>query len=357
MPMTIEGVKWFFERVAEYSFSAFASWSSFTAAIGKIAGTLTDVESGLAWPYLVASLLIAGVVFVALNRGDALPPSSFHAFLFPRHIYHHPSAVLDYRFYLISIVLKFLLWVPILAGMGTLGYKVMKLVLIGYALWEPPKTLPLAWLFVAVLGFYLLYDFVNYWAHVLFHKVPMLWSFHRVHHSAEVMTPITAYRAHPMEFFFIAILQAPVVGLAGVFYQNLPAHDMQATTIFGMSIVSFVYGLSGFHLQHSHLPISYGPLLNRIIVSPIQHQVHHSIDPRHHNKNFGVKFAVWDALFDTLYVPKAPETIQVGLPGVDPREFSTVCQLYFLPFKKSVKECIGLARKLLPAGLSLERYR
>ena len=102
---------------------------------------------------------------------------------------------------------------------------------------------------------------------------------------------------------------------------------------------------------------SLGPFLNRIVMSPAQHVIHHSIDTQHWNKNFGVKLALWDGLFGTLYVPREPETLQVGLPDADPREFSTVRQLYFLPFKKSVKECIGLARKLLPADLSQERIR
>ncbi len=333
--MFVETLRWFLERAAEYSFSAFASWGNFTAAIGVVRGTFTDLTSGLAWPYLLASLMISGAAFIFSRRNDALPASSFRAFLFPRHVYRHPSAVLDYRFYIVSTLLKAVLWVPILTGIGLLGQKMMKAFLIGYATWEPPTTLPLAYLFGAVLGFYLLHDFINYCAHVLLHKVPLLWSFHQVHHSAEVMTPITAHRAHPMEFFVTAVLQAPVVGLAFVFYQDISAHELEATAIFGISIVSFMYGLSGFHLQHSHLPISYGPLLNRFIVSPIQHQVHHSIDPRHRNKNFGVKFAVWDVLFGTLYVPREPETLQVGLPDADPREFSTVRKLFFLPFAKA----------------------
>jgi sterol desaturase/sphingolipid hydroxylase (fatty acid hydroxylase superfamily) len=70
-----------------------------------------------------------------------------------------------------------------------------------------------------------------------------------------------------------------------------------------------------------------------------------------------VRFTLWDALFGTLYVLREPETLEVGLPDADPRDFTTVRKLYFLPFKKSVKEYIGLARKLLPAGLSQERIR
>ena len=53
---------------------------------------------------------------------------------------------------------------------------------------------------------------VNYWAHVLFHKVPALWAFHRVHHSVEVLTPAAAYRIHPVEIIGFAMLQAPAVG-------------------------------------------------------------------------------------------------------------------------------------------------
>jgi len=127
--------------------------------------------------------------------------------------------------------------------------------------------------------------------------------------------------------------------------------------IFGVSMSTFLFALSGRHLRHSHIWLSYGPVFSWLFISPAQHQIHHSIDPRHRDMNFGARLAVWDALFGTLYVPREPETLQVGLPDADPQEFSTVCKLYFLPFKKSVKECISLARKLLSAGLSQERCR
>jgi sterol desaturase/sphingolipid hydroxylase (fatty acid hydroxylase superfamily) len=244
-----------------------------------------------------------------------------------------------------------------MTGVGLLGAKVMSAVLVGLLSWEPPRTLSPMAIIAAAMGFLILHDFINYWAHVLFHKVPLLWSFHQVHHSAEVLTPAAAYRMHPIEIISFAVLQAPAVGLSAFFYENILGRDQQITMIFGVSIVGFVLALLGTHLRHSHIWFSYGPVLNRVFMSPAHHQIHHSIDPRHWNKNFSVKLAVWDALFGTLYVPKEPETLQVGLPDADPREFSTVRQLYFLPFKKSVKECVGLARKLLPADLSQERIR
>ena len=80
-------------------------------------------------------------------------------------------------------------------------------------------------------------------------------------------------------------------------------------------------------------------------------------DPRHRDKNFGEKFALWDALFGTLYVPKEREILQVGLQNADPREFATVRQLYFLPFRNAFRECISSVRKRLPSALFLERGR
>ena len=115
--------------------------------------------------------------------------------------------------------------------------------------------------------------------------------------------------------------------------------------IFGVSIVGFVLALLGTHLRHSHIWMSYGPVLNRLFMSPAHHQIHHSIDPRHWNKNFSVKLAVWDALFGTLYNPGAPETLQVGLPDADPRDFTTVRKLYFLPFAKVAKGVLSLAHR------------
>ena len=57
------------------------------------------------------------------------------------------------------------------------------------------------------------------------------------------------------------------------------------------------------HLQHSHMWIAFRGVLGRIFVSPAHHQVHHSGNPKHFNKNFGSCLALWDWMFGTLYVP------------------------------------------------------
>lgn len=335
--MLFEGVHWFLQRVVEYSFASFSSWNNFTEAIGKVPRVFTDFTQGLAWPYLLSSLIVAWILFALAKSRGASTGASFLEYAFPRRLYRHPSTLLDCRFATIDVFLNFLIYVPIIMGINLLGSKVMG-ALVGVTSWEPPKTLSMTWSVSAAVGFVLFNDFLTYWGHVLFHKVPALWSFHQVHHSAEVLTPVTAYRAHPVELIGFALITAPSVGLASVFYQNLVGPPLQVTAIFGISIL----GLLGSHLRHSHIMFSFGPVISRIILSPAQHVIHHSVDTQHWNKNFGVKFAFWDGLFGTLYVPKGTESIRVGLPGADPREFSTVQKLYFRPFAKAAGGLVPL---------------
>lgn len=98
-----------------------------------------------------------------------------------------------------------------------------------------------------------------------------------------------------------------------------------------------VLALLGTHLRHSHIWFSYGSVFNRLFMSPAHHQIHHSVDPCHWNRNFGVKLSVWDGLFGTHYHPRHPEVLQVGLLDAAPREFEIVRSLYVSPSARSVQ--------------------
>jgi sterol desaturase/sphingolipid hydroxylase (fatty acid hydroxylase superfamily) len=69
-------------------------------------------------------------------------------------------------------------------------------------------------------------------------------------------------------------------------------------------------------LQHSHVWLSYGPILEHLLISPAQHQIHHSRLDAHHGRNFGTTLALWDWLFGTLYVIRGREDLSFGLDGV-----------------------------------------
>ncbi|HJT21523.1 MAG TPA: sterol desaturase family protein [Nitrospira sp.] len=324
-----ESIQWFFQRAAEYSLASFSSWESFTAALTKVPRIFTDFSHGFAWPYLLSSLVVVWVLFVLTKRSGRMHAVSFREFAFPGRLYRHPSTRLDCRFVAIDIVLFFLLYVPIITGINLFGCKIMSALIVGSMSWEPPNTLSPASAVGAAIGFLMLGDLINYCTHVCFHRVPMLWSIHRIHHSAEVLTPVTAYRVHPLELIGFALCNAPAIGLASVFYQNIVGPPLQVATIFGISII----GLVGSHLRHSHILFSFGPRLSRIVLSPAQHVIHHSIDAKHWNKNFGVKFAFWDSLFGTLYVPSGNEPVTVGLQEPEVDKFRTVGDLYLRPFR------------------------
>jgi len=204
---------------------------------------------------------------------------------------------------------------------------------------------------VADLGFYL--------HHLAFHKIPFLWEFHKVHHSAEVLTPLTDYRAHPLEMLTVGIATGIMLGLAQGIFGYITASTPSVVTLTGMNLVFFLYYLSGYSLRHSHFWISYGPVFSKVFISPAQHQIHHSSAEKHWDKNFGGVFALWDWLFGTLYLPKSKEELVFGIGSETPKYRNPV-QLFTRPFEKNLRASRHrrfftgalLSTFLLVAGLS-----
>ena len=85
-------------------------------------------------------------------------------------------------------------------------------------------------------------------------------------------------------------------------------------------------------MRHSHIWLSYGPIVSKILISPAQHQIHHSSLPQHIDKNFGLVFSFWDGLFKSLYIPKSREKLEFGLTENEHTNFRTVSSLFFHPF-------------------------
>ena len=158
----------------------------------------------------------------------------------------------------------------------------------------------------------------GYWlAHLLMHKIPALWEFHKVHHSAQVLTPLTEWRQHPVELFIFPILvgssscivQGPFVWWFG---ENAMVLDPVRANLLSMA---FWYTI--LHLRHTELPFYATGLLGKIIQAPAHHQVHHSTNPAHYDTNMGYCLSIFDWLFGTLYVPKKGEKFQYGLGHQD----------------------------------------
>lgn len=159
------------------------------------------------------------------------------------------------------------------------------------------------WKFVALWVVYLfLFDFLYYWLHRLQHQVPWLWRFHMVHHSDVNTSASTVGRHHWLEEFFrLFIITAPLFILMGG-SQNMPLW-VSAFTIFN--------GI----FMHWNISFRFGPF-EKIIITPAYHRVHHSVEERHYDKNFGVFTQLWDYVFSTRHVPQLGEYPDTGITGL-----------------------------------------
>ena len=140
-------------------------------------------------------------------------------------------------------------------------------------------------------------DFTRYWLHRFLHTIPFLWEFHKVHHSAKVLTPITFYRVHFVENFLFGLRYSLSVGfVTGIFIYFFGA-KINIYMIFGVNALVFISSIFGSNLRHSHVPFSYFSFIEKWFLSPKQHQIHH--DKKHFNKNYGGYIAIWDRVFGT----------------------------------------------------------
>lgn len=138
-------------------------------------------------------------------------------------------------------------------------------------------------------------DLVFWVTHVVRHKVSYLWYFHAVHHSQKELNFFTEYRVHPIDDVFLF-----TIGFVPIFMVDHSFIDVVA-------IVWTRHWHTRFY--HSNIRTNLGPL-RYLLVTPQSHRVHHSVEPRHHDKNFGLTFSLWDQLFGTQYrgYDEYPET-------------------------------------------------
>lgn len=153
-------------------------------------------------------------------------------------------------------------------------------------------------------------DFVQWCVHNLLHRVPWLWTFHKVHHSVVdgEMDWIVSFRFHWMEVVVYKSLQYLPLALLGVDGQAILFHAVFGTLI--------------GHLNHANLDWDYGPL-RFVLNNPRMHLWHHDYDAEAgHTRNFGIILSCWDYLFGTAVVPGRPPRA-IGFPGVEqfPRSF------------------------------------
>lgn len=166
----------------------------------------------------------------------------------------------------------------------------------------PALSLDGAPVYVRFLAAFLMADFLAWLAHVVRHKISLLWQFHAVHHSQRQLNFFTESRRHPVDTFIVYLrLLLPFL-------------------LFNVPFEAFVgtYWLRRWyaHVTHSNIRANFG-ILRYVLVTPQSHRIHHSSDKRHRDTNFGETLSIWDHLFGTQHrnYDEYPDT------GIDDRQF------------------------------------
>jgi sterol desaturase/sphingolipid hydroxylase (fatty acid hydroxylase superfamily) len=274
--------------------------------LGQIEKLFFSLGSHFSVTSLFAALVFAALFLVIkrVERGRPIKLRTLIRALFPRRILCSRSNLADLGFMVFNVFVF-----GVIFGWAVLQYQFIANGLahgLALALGQPaPSALP-QWTqrIVLTVMLFLSYE-LGYWLnHWLAHRVPLLWEFHKVHHTATVLTPLTNFRVHPVyTWVFANILSftaAVATGLGAYLFGDTTYQ--YALTDTNIILVFFIH--TYVHLQHTELWIAFTGWLGRVLVSPAHHQVHHSTNPKHFNKNFGSCLALWDWMFGTLYVPQ-----------------------------------------------------
>jgi sterol desaturase/sphingolipid hydroxylase (fatty acid hydroxylase superfamily) len=180
-------------------------------------------------------------------------------------------------------------------------------------------TLP-SWLELALS--FLLMDLAVYYWHLANHRAPFLWRFHNVHHTDPELDVSTAFRFHFGEIALSSGFNVVQISLIGT--------SPWAFAIYQLAFQAEVL----FHHSNLRLPIRFERFLNKVVVTPRMHGIHHSQVHRENNSNFGTVFPWWDRLHRTLGLNIPQSEIAIGIPAYSLPEDNTVRNALLMPFRK-----------------------
>ena len=185
---------------------------------------------------------------------------------------------------------------------------------------------------------FLLLDYTNYVWHVLNHKLPFLWRFHLVHHCDPDLDVTTALRFHFGEMIGSVFYRGAFVFLSGATPLNVVLYEI------------LFEAATQFHHSNWKLPYKVEKALNKIIVTPRMHGIHHSINRQETDSNYSVVFSFWDRLHNTVRLNINQDKIVTGVASYNNFDEMTVTYLLKLPFTKIRHQEINKER---PADASL----
>jgi len=262
-----------------------------------------DPSNRIYWLYLVSSAIVSFFVYRSIKaKAEHHTPfdiesasGSYLQFLFPKSVWSHPSAWLDLRYMLFHRTLEAILLLGVKGLVTAFSYRLASG---GQSFTDMVQqerlTTVTDWVvggvYMLIAAFLL--DFLAWFMHFLQHKIPVLWQFHKVHHSAEVMHPISNFREHPIDNLFYSLGLGIGYGLIYAVAVRFLGFVPSLPSFLGIPILMFLFNLIGYNLRHSHVWLRWPGSWSIVFPSPAHHHVHHSCHPTHIDKNFAFMFPV-----------------------------------------------------------------
>lgn len=316
----------------------------FTDLANRIAAALWNAVlpsagSTFWWPLLLLTVVITVLFWVFRNGRGAKDadgrerPMGLLEYVIPKRIYTHPSARVDIWLYLLD---KGMMPVWVILFLGSVAPFVERNTISAvHALFgaSPELSATIPWRLAYGAVTVLIADMIFYFTHYMMHKTQIGWAIHKVHHSAQVLTPLT----RPREHFIAGPIWAlgPAIGLSisgGIFAWAFNG-DITRVTVVNVGIFSLLYALNG-NFRHYHVSFRYPRWLENWLQSPGMHHTHHSYLEKHWDTNLGLVTSIWDRMFGTLYIADRYEETPWGLAPKDQSEYSTLRDNLVTPFRE-----------------------
>ena len=283
---------------------------------------LIDPNKRLFWIYIISSILMGILYFYISKKNTRVILSS--------KLWLHPSAKLDYYYFVLSYFVNIFLLAPYILSAKSVAFYVNSFLNEHFEYFDNDLFSYTQIIFLYTITLFLISDFTRYWLHRFLHTIPFLWEFHKVHHSAKVLTPITFYRVHPIENFLFGLRYSLSAGfVTGVFIYFFGAM-IDIYMVFGVNVFLFLFSTLGANLRHSHVPFAYFSFIEKWFMSPKQHQIHHST--KHFNKNYGGFISIWDRFFGSLQLSNEVKVMKFGLRKNQMPDYTSLKSLIFRPF-------------------------
>lgn len=169
---------------------------------------------------------------------------------------------------------------------------------------------------------FLLLDYSNYLWHILLHKLPFMWRFHLVHHTDLDLDLTTAFRFHFGEMIGSVFFRGAAVLLTG------------ASPVLVLIYEIAFEAATQFHHSNTKLPFRFEKIINKIIVTPRMHGIHHSMIKAETDSNYSIIFSFWDRIHKTVRLNIHQDEIVTGVPSYANEKELTIGHLLKLPFTK-----------------------